>query len=329
MTNRLLLEARGYRHREHAYRPVDNLYFTNDPGGKRINGVVEQSTGLTYRGAVGDNRDTWLYSNWVRMNMSYITGSHSLKVGFNLNWNGQNQKIFSTDSAMSFRFNNGIPNQLTLDSTPWGRKANSDDHGVFIQDRWTVGRLTATGGLRYDFFYVNFPATTIGPGEFLPNRNLSFPEADGVRWHDIEPRLGVAYDLFGNGKTALKASLNKYLPFYGLQLNVGTEAGTFSTNMAPVARLVTSATRAWNDANSNYVPDCDLVNPIANGECGAMTPSNFGSTRLDVDLRSGHHRAAGTSASTTGSFPPASSTSCCRACRLTSATTARGTATCS
>ena len=53
-----LLEARGYRHREHASRPVDNLYFTNDPGGKRINGVVEPSTGLTYRGAVGDNRDT-------------------------------------------------------------------------------------------------------------------------------------------------------------------------------------------------------------------------------------------------------------------------------
>jgi hypothetical protein len=294
VTNRLLLEARGYRHREHAYRPVDNLYFTNNPGGVRINGVMEQSTGLTYRGAVGDNRDTWLYSTWFRMNLSYITGSHSLKVGFNLNWNGQDQKIFSTDSAMSFRFNNGIPNQLTLDSTPWGRKANSDDHGVFIQDRWTVGRLTATGGLRYDFFHVTFPATTVGPGEFLPNRNLSFPEAEGVRWHDLEPRLGVAYDVFGNGKTALKASLNKYLPFYGLQLNVGTEAGTFSTNMAPVARLVTSANRAWNDANRNYIPDCDLINPVANGECGAMTPSNFGSTRststYDPDIIAGWNK---------------------------------------
>ena len=32
LTSRLLLEGRAYRHREHAYRPYDNLYFTNDPG---------------------------------------------------------------------------------------------------------------------------------------------------------------------------------------------------------------------------------------------------------------------------------------------------------
>jgi len=282
LTNRLLLEARGYRHREHAYRPVDNVYFTNDPGGRRLNGVVEQSTGLTYRAAVGDSRDTWLYSSWIRANLSYITGSHALKIGGNLNFNGQDQTIFSTDSPMSFQFNNGVPNRLTLDSTPWGRKANSDDHGVFIQDRWTVRRLTVTAGLRYDYFHVSFPATTVGPGEFVPNRNLSFPEADGVRWHDLEPRMGAAYDLFGDGKTALKIALNRYLPFYGLQLNVGTEAGTFSTNMAPVARLVTSTNRAWNDANGNFVPDCSLINPAANGECGPMSNPNFGSTQAGV-----------------------------------------------
>ena len=55
--------------------------------------MVEQSTGLTYTGAVGDNRDTWLYSTWIRMNMSYITGSHSLKVGIQPELDGQDQKI--------------------------------------------------------------------------------------------------------------------------------------------------------------------------------------------------------------------------------------------
>jgi len=291
LTNRLLLEARVMKSREHAYRPVDNLYFTNDPGGKRLNGVVEQSTGLTYRGAVGDNRNTWLPTQVYRANMSYITGAHAVKVGVNLGFNGLHQSIFSTDSAMSFQFNNGVPNRLTLDSTPWRRDATSEDHGAFVQDKWTTKRLTVTAGLRYDYLTFHFPAATMGPGEFLPNRNLSFPKAEGVRWHDLQPRSGVAYDLFGNGKTALKASMNKYLPFYGLQLNVGTEAGTFSTNMAPVARLVTSTNRSWSDANRNFVPDCDLLNPVANGECGAMSPSNFGSTQpgvaYDPDLING------------------------------------------
>jgi hypothetical protein len=282
LTNRVLIEGRGYRHREHAYRLRDNPYFTNDPGPAKLNGVVEQSTGLTYRGAVGDNRDTWMYTHIFRGNLSYVTGSHAFKAGVNLGYNYQNQQIFSTDSAMSFQFNNGIPNRLTLDSTPWRRKSNSLDHGAFVQDRWTVSRLTATAGVRYDYFHVFFPAITIGPGEFLPNRNFSFEKGEGVRWHDLEPRLGVAYDLFGNGKTALKGSLNRYLPFYGLQLNVGTDAGTFSTNMAPVARLVPSTNRSWNDANRNYVPDCDLLNPVANGECGAMSASNFGSTASGV-----------------------------------------------
>ena len=282
LTNRLLLEVRLMKSQEHAYRPVNNLYFTNDPGGVKLNGVVEQSTGLTYRGAVGDQRNTWLPTQVYRANASYITGAHSFKVGFNLGFNELHQSIFSTDSAMSFQFNNGVPNRLTLDSTPWRRDATSDDHGAFVQDKWTLNRLTVNAGLRYDHFAVHFPAATMGPGEFLPNRNLSFSKAEGVSWNDLQPRSGIAYDLFGTGKTALKASLNKYLPFYGLQLAVGTEAGTFSTNMAPVAKLVTSTNRSWNDANRNYVPDCELTNPVANGECGAMSPSNFGSANPGV-----------------------------------------------
>jgi hypothetical protein len=296
LTNRLLVEGRAYRQREHAYRPYDNLYFTHDPGAVKLNGVFEQSTGMSYRGGVGDSRDTWLYTGVYRATMSYITGAHSLKAGFNLGFNRLDQLIFSTDSPMSFQFNNGVPNRLTLRANPWGREAESDDHGAFVQDRWTVDRLTVTAGVRYDYFYVSFPAVTVGPAQYVPNRNLSLPAGEGVRWHDLQPRTGLAYDLFGNGKTALRVSMNKYLPFYGLQLNVGTEAGTFSTNMAPAARLVVAANRAWNDANRNFVPDCDLINPVANGECGAMAPSNFGSTAsgvaYDPDIIQGWNKRA-------------------------------------
>jgi hypothetical protein len=55
--------------------------------------------------------------------------------------------------------------------------------------------------------------------------------------------------------------------------------------------MVTSTTRSWNDANRNFVADCDLTIPAANGECGAMADSAFGTLGstlgYDPDLMNG------------------------------------------
>ena len=41
---------------------------------------------------------------------------------------------------------------------------------------------------------------------------FTFPRTEGVRgYHDITPRMGAAYDVFGNGKTAVKVNISKYL----------------------------------------------------------------------------------------------------------------------
>jgi hypothetical protein len=221
------------------------------------------------------------------MTVSYITGAHDFKIGFNLGYQSQDQKAYSIDSPMSFRFNNGVPNQITLLSTPWRTFIDEEDHGFFVQDRWSVNRLTVTGGLRYDYFHVSFPAQTAGPGLLVPNRNLTFPETEGVKWHDLQPRMGMAYDLFGNGKTAVKVSLNKYLPFFGAPNAGGTGVdAAFTSNMNPQSRLVNTTTRAWTDANTNFVPDCNVTNPAAQDNratggdlCGAMANPDFGSTR--------------------------------------------------
>ena len=133
----------------------------------------------------------------------------------------------------------------------------------------TMNRLTMSAGVRYDNFSITIPEQTVGPTMFTPNRNITFPQAEGPKWHDLSPRLSLAVDLFGNGRTALKTSFNKYLGGEG-------SGGTFGIGVAPTTTLVNDVRRSFRDTNGNFFPDCDLTIPEANGECGRMRNADFG-----------------------------------------------------
>jgi hypothetical protein len=131
--------------------------------------------------------------------------------------------------------------------------------------------MTLQGGIRYDSLISNYPDQGIGgPGWPYAPTELFFPSRStpGYEWKDITPRIGVAYDLFGNGKTAVKFNLGKYV-----------EAITASNNdldMNPLIRTATNTTRGWTDVNRDFVPDCDLNNSAANGECARMDNQTLG-----------------------------------------------------
>jgi hypothetical protein len=284
-TNRLLLQSTYYRHNADFKRAEENTVF--QPGPVPLIGVLEQSTGLQYRGSPNVN-DLFNRLQFVRTTLSYVTGAHALKVGFLGEWGSGDRIVRSTDAPIQYRFNNGVPNQITLFARPHQALTKLDaDHGLFVEDRWTVRRLTLTGGFRYDYYKLSFPEQRIGATLFTPDRNILLPSTVGPHWHDVSPRVGVAYDVFGDGKTALKFSLGKYLNGEGVD-------GTLFANMAPSNLLVTDTARSWSDANRDFVPDCDLSNRAANGECGAILNANFGSLvpglTYDEDILGGKRR---------------------------------------
>ena len=119
-----------------------------------------------------------------------------------------------------------------------------------------LGRLTLQGGIRYDRARGWFPAQQIGPTRFVPTP-IVFPETPGVdSYHDLTPRVGAALDVFGNGKTAVKFSLGKYLE----GASTGNPVVFYNTN--PTLRLPNTnppfgplgVQRTWTDANATSSP---------------------------------------------------------------------------
>ena len=125
--------------------------------------------------------------------------------------------------------------------------------GIFAQDQWTFKRLTANYGVRLDFLNAMVEAQDLPAGPFTPARN--FEEVQNVpNWKDVNPRFGVAYDLFGNGKTALKASIGRYVVADAYAISRAVNPVNSSVNRRPGRGPRPSGT--FNPFN-----DCDLRNP--------------------------------------------------------------------
>jgi carboxypeptidase family protein len=271
LTSRLLFEVSGQ---------IYNSESNRSPWSDLADGMIpvqEQNTGMRYRAAeMYRVQDQSVYT--LRAAVSYVTGAHTFRIGGSNRFGDLGQREYDL-SPVSYRLRGGVPNRITQRALGTWRANVDADLGLFAQDRWTRNKLTLTYGLRYDYFSSSYPEQRIGPTTLAPTRNITFPAQPGLgALHDLSPRLGAVYDLRGDGKTALKVGLNRYV------LAMGPDV-SFIQLANPSRNLVTNATRTWNDANRNYVPECDLLNARSNGECGALSNENFGTvvTNLTYD----------------------------------------------
>ena len=194
--------------------------------------------------------------------VSYVTGSHAFKGGVQYLY-APREAFFYQDGGpyadRSYTFLGTTPVSVTYYAGPLATDQRQETLGLYAQDQWNIDRMTLNLGLRFDYLNGMVRDQHMPAGTFVPARDFSAVK-NVPNWTDINPRLGIAYDLFGNGKTAVKAFLGRYVNF---------EAFGITTANNPSSLLVLSATRTWTD-NGDYIPQESELGPLSDTAFGQV-----------------------------------------------------------
>jgi len=287
VTSKLLLEAGFTRF---AYHHAGGPGQITPDGNLNLIPVTEQAaiaghpSNYSYRGIANYQADYGNPNNW-RASLTYATGSHNFKAGYQGAYLVADVTTITDQSGLNYRFLNGVPNQVTYRLPNFQTADRTRVAALFAQDTWTHDRLTLQGALRYDHASSFSPAEHNGTTSTSPFNAaaITFPETPGASFNDLSPRFGAAYDVFGNGKTAVKFNIGRYLA-------PATNDTVYTLNN-PANRIVNNASRSWSDGNGNYAVDCDISNPNAQStpggdSCGALTGDalNFGKSTTSTSV---------------------------------------------
>ncbi len=263
MTSRLLLEAGA------SWQVANWVNFAEQGVTRDDRSILELSNNYRYGAAANLTAPQARTGRSAqRFSVSYVTGTHNLKVGISDEQGFNDEgRMRNNPDGINYDFRNGRPAQIQYLAIPFFQQERQNHEiGLFAQDAWRLQRLTLNLGLRWDYITMGFPEADLPAGPYTPARHVD--ALSGVpEWSDINPRVCASYDVFGNGRTAVKVSMGRFN-----QLSRSDMTRRFH----PFTSSISSAFRSWDDVNGNYIPDCDLANFQLNGECGLISNQNFG-----------------------------------------------------
>ena len=216
---------------------------------------VDLNVGIPFGAPV---RERWwpTASHWYSGSLSYVTGSHNIKGGTQIQ-HGRANRVTRSPAAVEQRYRDGIPVSARLYNHPIDSTVQLNASiGLYIQDSWTLGRLTVNGGIRYDYVNSEIPAQSVGGGRWVGPR--AYQRIQNVPlWHDVAPRIGGAYDLSGDGRTVIKGSVGEY---------VSAQLIGLAVRYNPM--IIDTDTRNWDDLNGDDIADLEELGPSNNSRFG-------------------------------------------------------------
>ena len=224
-----------------------------EPGQRDVQPTFDITTGIWGRSF---NESVFLRpTDSIDLTSSYflpgaLGGDHAFKAGYRYRW-ARGESISHTGGNAVARFSN-----ITSTCSQASDGCNADlfrdgatdyklmTHAAYLQDTFTVNRLTLNLGVRWDRQTDEALASTVPANPLFPNimPAIEFPGVDsGVVWNDVSPRVGFTYDLSGVGKSLVRGSYSMYFGQMG--------PGQLSGNLVAISQV--SIRYPWTDANGD------------------------------------------------------------------------------